>query len=235
MTFVRNLAHLKQYSLPLFIRNQTLVEAMLLKHLGLSLTPTLSWDTHVSEVLVISYGSELYSLTTGKNLDKLQSAQYQIAITVTGAMSGSDTNKVLKDLGWLSIRNLFEITYYTSRDQSFECSSISHCATIDSIQNPEIRRQLFQRYKDIAEQSRLKMFQLYLKTAEEERNRCKKKYDTAEKKMWMDRRLASDDEKIPPIMINLIEQRCSKMSNRIKCIYQYKAQSIGIESHSSTK
>jgi hypothetical protein len=128
-----------------------------------------------------------------------------------------------------------QIAYHNSPDQSFECSFISHCTNMGSIRNPDIQRHLLQQYKDIAEQSRLKMFQLYLKTAEEERNTCKKKYDTAEKKMWMDRRMALDDEKIPPIMINLIEQRCSKMSDRIKCIYQYKAQSIGIESHSLTK
>ena len=128
-----------------------------------------------------------------------------------------------------------QIAYHNLPGQSFDSSSISHCATVDSIQNPEIRRQLMQQYKDIAEQSRLKMCQLYLKTAEEEKNTCKKKYDAAEKKMWMDRRMALVDEKIPPIMVNLIEQRCSKMSDRIKCIYQYKAQSIAIASHSLTK
>lgn len=129
-----------------------------------------------------------------------------------------------------------QIAYHNLPGQSFDCSSsISHCATVDSIQNPEIRRQLMQHYKDIAEQSRLKMFQLYLKTVEEERNKCKKQFDTAQRKMWMERRMALDNEKVPPIMINLIEQRCIKMSDRIKCIYQYKAQSIGIESHSFTE
>ena len=125
-----------------------------------------------------------------------------------------------------------QIVYYTSPDQSFECSPISQGATFDSIQNTDMRRQLLQHYKEIAEQSRLKMFQLYLKTAEEERSTCRRNYDTTEKKMWMDRRLASDSEKISPIMLHLIEQRCKKISDRIKCIYQYKVQSIGKESHS---
>ena len=124
------------------------------------------------------------------------------------------------------------IAYYTSPDQSIECSPISYGADLDSIQNTELRRQLLQHYKEIAEQSRLKMFQLYLKTAEEERNTCRNDYETAEKKMWMDRRLASDGAKISPIMLHLIEQRCKKISDRIKCIYQYKVQSIGIEFHS---
>ena len=125
-----------------------------------------------------------------------------------------------------------QIAYYTSPDQSIECSPISHGADFDSIQNTQMRRQLLHQYKEIAEHSRLKMFQLYLKTAEEERNTCRKDYDTTEKKMWMDRRLASDVEKISPIMLHLIEQRRKKIRNRIKCIHQYKVQSIGTESHS---
>lgn len=79
------------------------------------------------------------------------------------------------------------------------------------------------------------MFQLYLNSAEDERNTCKKKYDTAEKKISMDRRMALNNEKLPPITIHLIEQRCIKRSDRIKCIYQYKAQSIGRESNSLKK
>ena len=125
-----------------------------------------------------------------------------------------------------------QIVYHDLPERSFDCSPISHCAAMDSIQNLDMRRQLTQHCKDIAEQSRLKMFDLYLKTADDEKKTYKKKYEAVEKKMWMDRRMAPDDKKIPPIMINLIEHRCSKMSDRIKCIYQYKAQSVGIESHS---
>lgn len=125
-----------------------------------------------------------------------------------------------------------QIAYYTSPDQSIECSPISHGADFDSIQSTEMRRQLLLRYKELAEQLRLKMFQLYLKTAEEERNTCKKNYETTERKMWMDRHLTLDDSKTSPIMLHLIEQRCTKISDRIKCTYQYKVQSIGIESRS---
>lgn len=125
-----------------------------------------------------------------------------------------------------------QIAYHNSPEQSFECSPISHYAAIDSILDLDMRHQLTENCQDIAEQSRLKMFDLYLKAAEEERTTYKRKYEAAEKKMWMGRRMASDDKKIPTIMINLIEQRCSKMSDRLKCIYQYKAQSVGIVSHS---
>ena len=122
--------------------------------------------------------------------------------------------------------------YYSSPDQSSECSSVSQCAAIDSIRNPEIQRRLLQQYKNIAEQSRMNMFNLYLQSAEEEKNTYKKKYDAAEEKMRMDRRVASDDEKIPQLMIQLIEHRCKTMTDRIKCIYQYKVRSMAMNSDS---
>ena len=112
-----------------------------------------------------------------------------------------------------------KIAYYASPDQSIGCSPIFYGADFDSIQNIEMHRPLLQHYKEIAEQARSKMFQLYLQTAEEERNTCRTNYDAAEKKMWTDRRLASDDAKISPIMVHLIEQRCKKISDRIKCTY----------------
>ena len=120
-----------------------------------------------------------------------------------------------------------QIAYYNSPNQSFQCSYSSRMKMIGSIPNPNVQRQLSQQYKDIAEQSRLKMFNLYLKTADEEKRRSKKNYEAEEKKMWTDRRAVSGNEPIPLAMIDLIEQRCKKISDRIEYIYQYKAQSTG--------
>ena len=49
---------------------------------------------------------------------------------------------------------------------------MAHSSLIDSIRNPTIRQELFQQYKEIAEQARTQMFNLYEKTAEDERIQC---------------------------------------------------------------
>ncbi|CAF2938118.1 unnamed protein product [Rotaria sp. Silwood2] len=110
--------------------------------------------------------------------------------------------------------------YYNSSSQSFENSTIAQSSLIDSIKNSEIRRQLFNQYKDIAVQSKALLFNFYLKTVEEQRNEYKKKYDIEVKKMWSDRRALSNNEQISMIMIDLINERCNKISERIQYIYK---------------
>ncbi|CAF5005631.1 unnamed protein product, partial [Rotaria socialis] len=48
----------------------------------------------------------------------------------------------------------------------------------------------------------------------------------AMKQTWHDRHLSSDNDKIPLAMINLIEQRYKKISERIQCVYKFKAETI---------
>ena len=119
-----------------------------------------------------------------------------------------------------------KIDYYNSPSQSFECSTIAQSTLIDSIQNPDIRQELFNQYKGIAEQTRAELFQLYLKIAEDQRDEYKKKYEDGMKKIWSDHQSISGHQKMPPIMIHLIDQRCEKISERIKCLYKFKARSI---------
>ncbi|CAF3964074.1 unnamed protein product [Rotaria sp. Silwood1] len=122
-----------------------------------------------------------------------------------------------------------KINYYNSPCQSFECSSICQSELIDSIQDSNIRQELFNQYKEIAKQSRLDMFNLYLKSAKIQMDECKKKFDTDMKKLWYDRRSSCDNEKISPFMIDLIEQRCNKIGDRIQCTYIFKAKSICVK------
>jgi hypothetical protein len=118
-----------------------------------------------------------------------------------------------------------QMNYYNSSSQSFECSPIAQSTLIDSIQNPIVRQQLFQQYKDIAVQSKANLFHLYMKSAEEQREEYKKKYDDNVKKMWSDYRSRDEKQKMPWMMIELIRQRCQKIGERIQCIYKFKAQS----------
>ncbi|CAF4185815.1 unnamed protein product [Rotaria sordida] len=122
-----------------------------------------------------------------------------------------------------------QINYYNSPCQSFECSSISQSELINSIQDPNIRQELFNQYQKIAEQSRLDMFNLYLKSAKIQMDECKKKFDADMKKLWHDQRSSFDNGKLSPVMINLIEQRCNKIGDRIRCTYVFKAKSICVK------
>jgi hypothetical protein len=126
-----------------------------------------------------------------------------------------------------------QLTHFTSSDPSVACSPNCHDLAWDTILSFDMSQQLRQHYKDIVEQSRLKIFQLYLESAKNERQTYRTNYATAEKQMWMERRFASDETIISLNMLHLIEQRCQKISDRIQCIYQYKMQSIGIEPCSS--
>jgi hypothetical protein len=119
-----------------------------------------------------------------------------------------------------------QITYYNLPSQSFDSSSISHCSLIDSIEDGEIRQELFQQYKEIAEQSRAALFAIYMQSAEDQRQEYKKKYEADVKKMFSCKHSFNDNEKLSPIMINLINERCNKINERIQCIYKFKDQSI---------
>ncbi|CAF5222673.1 unnamed protein product, partial [Rotaria magnacalcarata] len=62
-----------------------------------------------------------------------------------------------------------QIAYYNLPSQSFECSTISHHPSIDSIQNLTIREALTKQFKVVAIQSRIALFNLYLESAEDQR------------------------------------------------------------------
>ncbi|CAF1411339.1 unnamed protein product [Rotaria sordida] len=122
-----------------------------------------------------------------------------------------------------------QINYYNSPCQSFECSSLSQSELINSIQDSNIRQELFNQYKTIAVQSRLDIFNLYMKSAKSQMDECKKKFDANMKKLWHDQHSSSDNEKLSALMINLIEQRCNKIGDRIRCIYIFKVKSICVK------
>ena len=113
-----------------------------------------------------------------------------------------------------------QIDYYNSPLQSFEFSPIAHSPLIDSIEDRNVRQELFQRYKNIAEQSRAALFHVYLKSAEDQRAEYREKYENNLKKM-----ISIDHGKLTPTMMQLINQRCNKISERIRCIYKFKVQS----------
>ena len=118
-----------------------------------------------------------------------------------------------------------QMIYYTNTpSQSFQQSTIASCSVIDSIPDPTIRQQLYQQYRQAAEQARVEIFNLYRQSAAEQRDEYKKKHDQNLEKMFLTRRSLIEAEQLPKIMIDLIVLRCQKMSERIKCIYKFKIQ-----------
>ena len=75
-----------------------------------------------------------------------------------------------------------KIIYYNLPNQSFECSPIANCPLIDSIEHSAIRQELFKQYEGVAEQSRIALFNVYLRSAEDQRKEYRKKYEDDMKK-----------------------------------------------------
>ncbi|CAF4122546.1 unnamed protein product [Adineta steineri] len=110
--------------------------------------------------------------------------------------------------------------------QQMNYSNLPNQSTlIDSIQSIDIRQQLFNEYKEIAVQSRANLFHVYMKSIEDERQEYRKKFEDQMEKIQPIHELTDDNNpKLSPIMIQLIDQRCQKITERLKCIYRFKAQ-----------
>jgi hypothetical protein len=120
-----------------------------------------------------------------------------------------------------------QIAHYNSSCQSFSSSPIAHSPVLDSIQNPQLRQRLVQQYREVAEQARANIFALYTATAEEQKDEYKKKSNACREKMWTAYRSSADrNERIDSTMLGLIHQRCEKISERIRCVYKFKHQSL---------
>ena len=119
-----------------------------------------------------------------------------------------------------------QITNHYLPSQSFENSPIAQSLNIDSISNVNLRQQLFNQYKEIAEQSRAKLSHVYMKSAQAQREEYKKKHEDNIQKMWSDYKSLNGNQKLSSAMIQLIDQCCDKIGERIKCIYKFKAQAI---------
>lgn len=121
-----------------------------------------------------------------------------------------------------------QINYYShSPDQSFQSSPLGQSTTgtlMNLVENVDRRGQLFEQFKVIAEQARNDMFQVYIKSAEEQMKEYNQKYGDNVQKMWTAYRRPIDrNQTISQTMIQFITQRCHKIGERIQCIYKCKA------------
>ena len=98
-----------------------------------------------------------------------------------------------------------QVTYYSLLTQSFDASSLAHSSLIESIEDPVFRQEFYNRFKQVAEEGRVQMFDLCRKTAENERLQCRDKYNASVKKIWSDYLTARNDQQIPRMMTELID------------------------------
>ncbi|CAF4945452.1 unnamed protein product [Rotaria socialis] len=123
-----------------------------------------------------------------------------------------------------------QIAYYNLPSRSFECSPISHHPFIDYIQNLSVREALMKQFKEVAIQSRNALFNLYLESAEDQREEYIKKHEASVKKMDASQYTLNNNEKLSSTLVQLINERCNNISERIRCIYKFKSESILLKS-----
>ncbi|CAF3193399.1 unnamed protein product, partial [Rotaria socialis] len=119
-----------------------------------------------------------------------------------------------------------QITYYNLPSQSLTCSNIFNGPLFNSIQNIPLREELIQKCTDVAEQGRSILFNMYLKSAEDQREEYKKKHEVNIKKMDASQHTLNQNEKLSPILIQLINECCKKICERIQFIYKFKSESL---------
>ncbi|CAF3429467.1 unnamed protein product [Rotaria socialis] len=124
-----------------------------------------------------------------------------------------------------------QIAYYNLPSQSFESSTISHHPIIDSIQNLSAQEALMKQFKEVAIQSRITLFNIYLKSAEDQREEYKKKHEANIKKMDASQHALNQNEKLSSTFVELINERCNKISDRIQCIYKHKRETFQSKSN----
>ncbi|CAF1590425.1 unnamed protein product [Rotaria magnacalcarata] len=124
-----------------------------------------------------------------------------------------------------------QIAYYSLPSQSLACSNIFHSPLFNSIQNIPLREELIQKCKDAAEQGRNNLFNIYLKSAEDQRQEYKKKHEANIKKMDASQHTLNNNEKLSSTLVQLINERCNKISERIQCIYKHKRESFQLKSN----
>ncbi|CAF2129184.1 unnamed protein product [Rotaria magnacalcarata] len=105
-------------------------------------------------------------------------------------------------------------------EQSYQ--SYEHSTIIDSIENVETRQQLQQQWRKIIEQAKTNFCMLSLKIAEDQRSRANLNYDNQVNKMYSIHDNASDFTILPLKMIDLINEHCRMIGERIQSVYNYK-------------
>ena len=119
-----------------------------------------------------------------------------------------------------------QIIYYNLPSQSLTCSNIFHCPLFNLIQNIPLREELIKKCIDVTQQSRNNLFNMYLNSAEDQREEYKKKHQDNVKKMDASQHTLNKNENLSSTFVQLINERCNKISERIQSIYKFKVENF---------
>jgi len=124
-----------------------------------------------------------------------------------------------------------QIQYYKSPNQSLKNASLARLDIIDSLEDPELRCQFNQQLNDIAEETRYQLLILDEEITREEITTYKLLYQDRMDQFRRTCSMSSKNSQSFLLIMNLIQQRCSKIAERIQCIYSYKTRCIGTKAY----
>ncbi|CAF3956267.1 unnamed protein product [Rotaria sp. Silwood1] len=163
------------------------------------------------KIKLVTYDYQIEAIK--QEFNRQNSTEYQKKLMKQLCLKRDEKETTEQELKFLQER----IDHFNAPDQSFE-----HSAIIDSIENIEIRQQLQQQYRKIIQQAKTDFYMLSLQTAEEQRTRARLNYDNEVNKMYSIHHNAFDFTILPLKMIDLIQERCRMIGERIQSVYNYK-------------
>ena len=96
----------------------------------------------------------------------------------------------------------------------FDSLPISQVPLFDSLYHVDVRKQLYSEYRQAIEQSRANMFNLYMSAATAQMQHYLQENNNGIQQMWQDRRSLPADQRLAPVMIELIERRANIIAER---------------------
>ncbi|CAF1273820.1 unnamed protein product [Rotaria sp. Silwood1] len=113
---------------------------------------------------------------------------------------------------------------------NFECLPIAHVPLFDSISNANVQQQFYSQYKQIIEQTKKDMLDLYTQSATTQKMRYQNGYNEKLQKIREEQQLLPDEQKLTTKMIEIIEQRAHLIEERLKSIHYYKLEKLSVQS-----
>ena len=113
----------------------------------------------------------------------------------------------------------------------FRSQPIAQSSLIDSINNSDLRQQLYKQYKSVAEQARTTMMNVYMESAEGQMSQSDKQFSIEMNEMWKVNKSLPLDQQFTQVMLNLIDQRLANITARIKCVYKFKTDLLHVKSN----
>ena len=112
-----------------------------------------------------------------------------------------------------------------TRISNYDRSKVSgsRIELFDSSDDPTAEEQQFyDRYRQVIQKSNDEMIGLYLSTAEAQMQHYQKHFNDELKRIWEEQRTARITEKLTLVMLHLIEQLYNNISDRVKCVYNFR-------------